>query len=259
MGGQRIYESCIFLGHFQNIKAQWKACFLFLGRSFKSSEANKNYISGVKTLHQVLDVKFPQENLYQLNLVFRGLSRRNPHMPNRVLPITPQILEDVFNYLDVSKPVDATFWCLFLFIFFLMARKSNMVPVSYADFDPDKQLLRHDINVFESMLVVRLKWSKTNEFGSRLLKVLLAAIPQSRLCPVRAFKHMVSLTPGAGNEPAFCIKQCKGSLQPLLYSQLQERIKSLIFKTGRDPSLYSSHIFRRGGALGHSKLGSPPA
>ena len=29
------------------------------------------------------------------------------------------------------------------------------------------------------------------------------------------------------------LKQRKGSLQPLLYSQLQERIKSLIFKTGR--------------------------
>lgn len=178
-------------------------------------------------------------------------------MPNRALPITPQILKDVFIYLDVSKPIDATFWCLFLFMFFLMARKSNMVPGSYADFDPDKQLLRHDIKVFENMLVVQIKWSKTNQFGSRLLKVPLAAIPQSRLCPVWAFKHMISLTPGAGREPAFCIKQRKGSLQPLLYSQLQERLKYLIFKTGRDPSLYSSHSFRRGGCTWAFKAGVP--
>ena len=34
-------------------------------------------------------------------------------MPNRFLPLTPQILKDVFNYLDVSKLVAATFWCLF--------------------------------------------------------------------------------------------------------------------------------------------------
>ena len=34
----------------------------FLGRSFKSVESFKNYVSGVKTLHQVSDVKFPQEN-----------------------------------------------------------------------------------------------------------------------------------------------------------------------------------------------------
>ena len=81
-----------------------------------------------------------------------------------------------------------------------------MVSVSYADFDPDKQLLWHDINVFESMLVVRIKWPKTNQFGSRLLKASLAAISQSRLCPVRTFKHTVSLTPVAGNEPVFCIK-----------------------------------------------------
>ena len=53
------------------------------------------------------------------------------------------------------------------------------------------------------------------------------------------------------------LKQRKGSLQPLLYSQLQERIKSLIFKTGRDPSLYSSHSFRRGGCTWAFKAGVP--
>ena len=46
--------------------------------------------------------------------------------------------------------------------FFLMARKSNVVPVSVTDFDPDKQLLRQDIVVFEGVLVVLIKWSKTN-------------------------------------------------------------------------------------------------
>ena len=46
-----------------------------------------------------------------------------------------------------------------------------MVPVSVSDFDPDKQLLRQDIVIFKGVLVVLIKWSKTNQFGSRLLKV----------------------------------------------------------------------------------------
>lgn len=82
----------------KNLRIQWKAYFLvckfyglkpipstvetlcffsqFLSRSFKSVESVKNYISGIKTLHHVLDITFPSENVYQLNLVFKGLSRK---------------------------------------------------------------------------------------------------------------------------------------------------------------------------------------
>ena len=55
------------------------------------------------------------------------------------------------RFLDVSAPPGATFWCLFLFIFFLMARKSNMVPNSGADFDPRKHLLTHVNTYWDKM------------------------------------------------------------------------------------------------------------
>ena len=46
----------------------------FLSRSFKSVESERNYISGVKTLHQVSDVKYPSDNMFQLTFVLRGLA-----------------------------------------------------------------------------------------------------------------------------------------------------------------------------------------
>ena len=49
-----------------------------------------------------------------------GLARKNPHLPNRALPITPQIFLDMFSMMDTSKPNDAIIWCAFLFMFFLM-------------------------------------------------------------------------------------------------------------------------------------------
>ena len=49
-----------------------------------------------------------------------------------------------------------------------MARKSNMVHNSVEDFDPSKQLIRQDVKVFQDVLVVLIKWSKTNQIGSRL-------------------------------------------------------------------------------------------
>ena len=108
-----------------------------------------HFISGVKTLHLMLNAKVPDDNSFQLELVFRGTARNNPHMPNRALPMTPQILEEMYSFLDAESPEDVTYWCLFLLMLFLMGRKSNMVPVSVADFDPKKQLLRQDIKLFK--------------------------------------------------------------------------------------------------------------
>ena len=239
-------------GTSKNLKVQWRAYLLFcnfyglktipattetlclygqfLGRSFKSVESIRNYISGVKTMHLFLGIKFPEENLFQIDLVFKGLARIKKHTPNRALPMTPQILREIYTFLDMSKSDDITFWCLCLFMFFLMARTSNMVPNSVEDFDPSKQLIRQDVKVFQDVLVVLIKWSKTNQFGSRLLQVPLVAIPESVLCPVLAFKNMI---------------------------RDKEKIKNLISKTGRDPQLYSSHSFRRGGCTWAFKAGVP--
>ena len=80
-------------GTSKNLKVQWRAYLLFckfyglktilatthtlclygqfLGRSFKSVESIRNYISGVKTMHLFLGIKFPEENLFQIDLLFK--------------------------------------------------------------------------------------------------------------------------------------------------------------------------------------------
>ena len=180
-------------------------------------ESIRNYISRVKTVHLFLGIKFPEENLFQIDLVFKGLAHIKNHTPNRALPMTLHILREIYTFLDMPKSDDITFWCLCLFMFFLMARKSNMVPNSVEDFDPSKQLIRQDVKVFQDVLVVLIKWSKTNQFGSRLLQVPLVAIPESVLCPVLAFKNMIRDTPAWVHDPAFVRRTDKGRIKPLLY------------------------------------------
>ena len=55
-------------------------------------------------------------------------------------------------------------WSLILFMFFLMLRKSNVMPESTKSFDSRKQLIRQDIQVHDNMLTVNMKWSKTRQF-----------------------------------------------------------------------------------------------
>ena len=113
-----------------------------MSRSFKSVNSIQNYISGVKTLHLLAGIEFPSENWFSVKLLYRGLARENSHLPHRTLPITPDILHHMHTKLDMSNSVDVTYWCSYLFAFFLMARKSNLVMVSVKKFDPSKQLCR---------------------------------------------------------------------------------------------------------------------
>ena len=63
-------------------------------------------------------------------------------------------------------------------MFFSMARKSNMVPVSSGKFDSSKQLTRGDTEVHDSVLLINFKWSKTRLHGHSR-KIPLAAISGS--------------------------------------------------------------------------------
>jgi hypothetical protein len=46
---------------------------------------------------------------------------------------------------DMSSPIDATVWCLFLHAFFLMFRKSKLVPDTVATFDSKKEHLMKSV------------------------------------------------------------------------------------------------------------------
>jgi hypothetical protein len=120
----------------KNVAIQWRAFFLFcsyfelvalpvsldticmyaqfLSRSFKSVQSIQNYVNGVKLLHLLHDAQFPQISRPEFKLLMRGLARLNPHVPRQALPITQVILLEFH----------VTVWCILLFCFFLLARKS---------------------------------------------------------------------------------------------------------------------------------------
>ena len=81
----------------------------------------------------------------------------------------------IHEVLDLSIKSDVVYWCLFLFAFFLFARKSNLVPDS-DNYVNKRFLSREDIQICENTLVVNVKWSKTIQFGERLLKIPLTEI-----------------------------------------------------------------------------------
>lgn len=255
-------------GTFKNLRSQWELYFMFcefyslrslpadvntlclyaqfLNRSFQSVQSIRNYISGVKTLHNIIDLEYPNSNLFQLNLLLRGIARCKQHIPRKASAITPEILKDIYNFVNQDNTFEVVLWSLFLLMFFLMARKSNMMPNSVSEFDVKKQLTRGDISVRDNMLIIRIKWSKTRQFG-HLRQIPISSIPNCCLCPVQAYGNMIRLVNATDNDPAFCYLNKKRQLVPIIYSQFQKQFRKFISCTGRDGQMFSSHSLRRGG------------
>ncbi|VDI01905.1 Hypothetical predicted protein [Mytilus galloprovincialis] len=222
-------KSAFAVGTKKNLVSQWRAfllfCFYFdvapipvtfktincyaqfLSRSFKSTDSIRNYINGVKIMHFYLDLPFPPLDNFEFKLLMAGILESNKHCPRQARPITPDFLKEMLKFLDLDNCTDIVYWCFFLFAFFLMSRKSNLVPDSVDSFDCKRQLTRVKVCMHERVAIVVFEWTKTIQWGERILKIPLVKIDDSILCPVTAYNRMCRMIPAPEESPAFVIKR----------------------------------------------------
>ena len=243
-----LYFGLSYLPADTNILCLYAQC---LCRTFKSTHSVRNYISGIKTMHYVLGYPTDNINNFLLNLSLKGIARLKPHCVKQALPITPDMLVQMSSFMDFSDPNDLRYWCLFLFAFYLFARKSNLVPTTKKDLKSKNFLLQNSVSEEEKFLLVTMNWSKTIQFGERILQIPLISIPGSILRPVAAFKAMCRKIKAKSDAPLFSLTRGRY----VTYSKFQSKFKGLITKLSLNPDLYSSHSFRRSGATFAFKSG----
>lgn len=250
----------------KNLKIQWESFLLFctyfgfisiptstqtlqlyaqfLSRTFKSTDSIKNYLTGVKTMHLLLGHSVDQINKFILNLSLKGIAKLNPYCIRQAEAMTPDILLKIAITLDFKDHTNIVFWCLFLFAFFLLARKSNLVPTTKKDLLQKKFLLRKNVEDHQSFLVVNMGWTKTIQKGERILQIPLVKMKGSILCPVQAYRKMCEVISASGDSPLFILPNKK----LVTYSLFQSKLRSCIDKIGLNSSKFSTHSFRRGGS-----------
>ncbi len=217
----------------------------YLARTFKSVQSIKAYLFTVANLHRMCKVHPPDLKHYDLEATLRGIRRKKKHMVRKAAPITPYLLIRFRQFLDLNDPFQATIWALFLTSFFLLLRKSNVTPIHENTFNSEQILLRSDLRISPSTVLVHIKWSKTMQCGENEFLAPLLPIPNSALCPVWAINNMIRKVPANSVCPAFCLPN--GS--PITYSTFLASLKMLISAIGKDPSIFSCHSFRRGGTV----------
>ena len=204
----------------------------------------KNVLSSVKYLHAAYNLLYPV-NDFGLDATLQGLKRRLAKTPFQVLPISPSILRKIHDSLDLSKKKELAIWCSYLVAFYCLFRKKNVCPES-SEPSQEKTLRRKHIEIDEvnNIVYIYCNFSKTNQFGSSDLVIPVPGNEDPKLDLVRHLSILFADVDAAPDDPAFSYSPGRF----VHYNLFTNRLKSALFSCGLEPSLYSGHSFRRGGA-----------
>ena len=95
--------------------------------------------------------------------------------------------------------------------------------------------------------MVLIEWSKNNQNYKKELWVPVKPSKNKSICLVRCLDHYFKTVKVADHQPCFSFHNERNEVKALTYGQLNEHIKTLVKRTGRDRDQYSTHCLRRGG------------
>ena len=129
----------------------------------------------------------------------------------------------------------------------MLLRKSNLVPDTQKEFNPERQLARKNICLAANAILVNIEWSKTLQYKEKVLPVPLIPIANKIICPVFWTWKLVQRIPARPLDPLFCYHR-KGKFMTLTYPRLTYWFKKWIEECKLNPKVFTLHSFRNGGA-----------
>lgn len=231
----------------------------FLAQSFKSHQAVRNYIHGLRTAFKCMNMDVENFNAFEVHMMLRAVSISMEHVPRPALPLSEETLLQLVRACTALGPAGAVIKCALLFGFFGFLRRSNIAPYAGQTFDPSRHTCRGDVISHAPGLILILKWSKTLQTHDHQFLIPLPRLAASNpLCPVRAFADMCKVCPTrSSNQPLFTLPRSAAPSGKLLTSNLLAVIfKQLLLACGLNAAFYSLHSLRRGGATSSFRGGA---
>ena len=140
----------------------------------------RNYLSSLQVFHKLHNIPVNLCKDFHIMLTLHGLKRRlREQQPAAKLPITLQILLQLYMMTNFSSLHECIFWTASLLALFTFFRKSNLFSSSMATFNPLCNLTRENITIFPSFTLVTVNWTKTLQYQERTLTVPTLRIPGS--------------------------------------------------------------------------------
>ena len=206
-----------------------------------------NYVSGVRTIQKLAGYNVPSNYSPNLKLVLNGIKTYLAKPVNQATPMTLPIMVEVWEVVDFHNEFESCVYACMLTGFYLLLRSSNMVPSSTSKFNPNEQLTRWHVGLEKDLAIFIIEWSKNNQNYKRELTVPVRPAKDPRVCLITVLTNYFKQVPAEDEQPCFCFHNEDGHLKALTYDQLNETMKTLVSRTGRDGTIYTTHALRRGG------------
>ena len=222
-----------------------------------SANSIRQYLNVVRLIHFEMGFSHPltQDEWVQHSLksVVCGIKHIKGAPVNRKLPITVQILKQMYSLLNRYSSLDMTFWAACLVAFFGMLRKRSLFPA------PGRPLyLTLDQCIVKSWgIVLHLVYSETIQYQQRQAYVALPWNNDPSLCAGRALFYCLKLAGSRLSTDYLFAYSVSGKKAVLTYSQFTTMLKRYLKQLGLSSREYSGHSFRWGGATHALNSGVP--
>ena len=108
------------------------------------------------------------------------------HEVKQAEPVMPELLVKLSKVVDYKDQVELVAWTALLLGFYMFLRKSNLVPDTMEDFNPEQQFRRADLNLttIGKPMMIEVRWSKTIQFKQKILCMPVIPAKNRAICPV---------------------------------------------------------------------------
>ena len=225
----------------------------FLARS-RSSSSVRQYLNIVRLVHLELGLNNPLADNFHLKTLLNGIRRSSRKSMCQKLPLTIGHLTQIRSVLDLNAIPDACFFAILTTCFFGLLRIGNVTRGSH---DPSF-VTRGDVVFCACGLLLRVRRSKTIQFGERLHNAVLPSYPGHPLCPVSALRNFLALS-GDGFDSSVCLFSFRNRHSLFVPSAywVRSKLRKILSQLHLPSSSFSTHSLRRGGATWLLNAGVP--
>ena len=228
----------------------------FLARQFRSPASVINTVYALKTVHSRLGFSTAAFSHFQVRSFLKALQSSYRHFPVKKLPLSLPLLHRIVSVSSLPPSLAPLFLALLTLLFHTLLRLSSVLPASQNLFDPTRHLTLGDLFPYRGGFAVLVKWTKSRQLAHQAYVVPLGRVVGSSLCPVLALRKLVdSYASSQPHQPLFSLPGSPFS--PLSAPVARSWLRQALAAADLDPTLYSFHSLRRGGAAAAHAAGHP--
>ena len=167
------------------------------------------------------------------------------------LPLLRVIKTELRNRESLVSCDKSLYWAAFTLAFYRFLRASEYTSPTPTHFIRQLHLLRENVTVHKDSMEILIKGSKTDQFK----KSTTLHLPRlgTDTCPVRAMEKFLRRSRHRSTRPLFTFHNGRF----LTRLDVSTMTKSLLARSEKDTSLYSSHSYRIGAATTAAAAGLP--